>query len=128
MTGRMLSPDSPECNDNDRFGPLFAPCVMCGSREERCSCPDGRCAEWGCTQPVWAPHTHCAEHDGGPWEDSSDCTRCGGSGGGPDAALKCGKCNGSGVDPSYQAPDPRDSEAYGEYLADEYGDPGSIPW
>lgn len=44
--------------------------------------------------------------------DPRVCGRCGGSGGGPDKALKCPVCRGTGRDPYHVDPD----EA--EYLAD----------
>ncbi len=38
----------------------------------------------------------------------STCGRCGGSGGGPDPALKCIHCNGTGLDPRFNPEEVQD--------------------
>lgn len=47
-----------------------------------------------------------------------ECSRCGGSGGGPDRALKCPACGGSGKSREFAA---YEEDLRAEYLAD-YGD------
>lgn len=52
-------------------------CQICGALEDaRSALRDGACED-------------CYEADG-------DCSHCGGSGGGPDAALRCPYCRGRG--------------------------------
>jgi hypothetical protein len=66
------------------------------------------------------PHcgeTHCEGAESGDAFDCErdECGRCGGSGGGPDRALKCPACGGSGRS---RASVERDEEERAEYLAD----------
>lgn len=92
--------------------PIDLACSECGARMWEDNPAGGwRCLDCG----------HVDEEEKG----RKECSQCGGSGGGPDRALRCPDCRGTGR----RAPerDPRDCEEHAEYLADLASDPDS-PW